>query len=767
MVPCTVRVVSVLVTRGQKKHPQQRQPLLNQVISAVAGAQQVNSDWTQTNASLKSFIQNKPTAGANISFANNQISLTDFVGIGTTPHATYKLDVNGTINATELRIANSVVSSSKWTTSGVDIYNNNTGNVGIGTITPTTGYKLDVRGSILSNGNFATTGTGFVFAGGNSSSISRTLAAFSFYGLDDIIFRGYNKLHLVSGLHSDTIPPALTITTENNVGIGTTGNTTGYKLSVAGSIISSGSMTTDSVFGFSGVANSEIARVKIANGYSTSSVVNDMVIRSTRDLRLQSGITDPAILIQNTTNNVLIGSITNSSTDNNTSFAFPDSTLFVRGPKTAGSTTNITFRGGLEGNNGGKVKIWLANDASHSSYIQSEHTTGGNTQLTFGTSSGNALPTEKMKISNDGRIDIQNRLVMTGTDPTIYLKDTDQRSGMIHMNSSIMYFLRGSGNGSETWQQLSPGWPLELNMDTNEAKFGGKITALGGITASVGLGMTGYVSASGYILTADRIYARGGGNDATLNSVTSGCYLDMGNQSTEGAPTYCRIGAYLNNTWIESNNYRDIRFRCHGGVLDFGAAFEWNFNNIGYTYNARNTTTWTQYSDQRLKENIVKADLKKCYDNVKNINLYRFNYINAFKKNTQDKNILGYIAQEVKRHFPKAVSRGKERLFDNREVPDLLNVDVEQINLSLYGAVKQLIKIVEKQNKRIKTLETLLNIEDDDNIENDAGEVYEKIIDDEEINIDDIEPTEPPTDELPQQPLTEPLNETTEPSTEV
>jgi len=97
----------------------------------------------------------------------------------------------------------------------------------------------------------------------------------------------------------------------------------------------------------------------------------------------------------------------------------------------------------------------------------------------------------------------------------------------------------------------------------------------------------------------------------------------------------------------------------------------------------------------------------------------------------------------------------------------LIIVDVEQINLSLYGAVKQLIKIVEKQNKRIKTLETLLNIEDDDNIENDAGEVYEKIIDDEEINIDDIEPTEPPTDELPQQPLTEPLNETTEPSTEV
>ena len=130
---------------------------------------------------------------------------------------------------------------------------------------------------------------------------------------------------------------------------------------------------------------------------------------------------------------------------------------------------------------------------------------------------------------------------------------------------------------------------------------------------------------------------------------------------------------------------------------------------------------------------------------MKNINLYRFNYIENFKIDNKDKNKLGYIAQEVKKHFPKATSRKKERLKDNREIPDLLSIDVEQINLSLYGAVKQLIKIVEKQNKRIKTLETLLNIEVSDEVEDDTGEAYEKIIYEEEINIDDIEPTEPPT----------------------
>lgn len=48
----------------------------NGVISAAAATPQVNSDWTQTNDNLKSFIQNKPTAGNNISFANNTITNT-------------------------------------------------------------------------------------------------------------------------------------------------------------------------------------------------------------------------------------------------------------------------------------------------------------------------------------------------------------------------------------------------------------------------------------------------------------------------------------------------------------------------------------------------------------------------------------------------------------------------------------------------------------------------------------------------------------------
>jgi hypothetical protein len=103
---------------------------------------------------------------------------------------------------------------------------------------------------------------------------------------------------------------------------------------------------------------------------------------------------------------------------------------------------------------------------------------------------------------------------------------------------------------------------------------------------------------------------------------------------------------------------------------------------------------------------------------------------------------LGFIAQQVKQHFPKSISRGKVSLYDKREIPDLSSVNIDQINFTLFGAVKQLIKLVEKQSKRIKKLEEMLGIIDDDIVDDDADEPYIKIECD-EVDINTIEPSEP------------------------
>ncbi len=64
------------------------------------------------------------------------------MGVGTSAHDAYKVNVNGTLNATYILIGENPISGSKWTTSGSNIYYN-TGNVGIGTTDPQT--KLHIR----------------------------------------------------------------------------------------------------------------------------------------------------------------------------------------------------------------------------------------------------------------------------------------------------------------------------------------------------------------------------------------------------------------------------------------------------------------------------------------------------------------------------------------------------------------------------------------------------------------------------------------------
>ena len=112
-------------------------------------------------------------------------------------------------------------------------------------------------------------------------------------------------------------------------------------------------------------------------------------------------------------------------------------------------------------------------------------------------------------------------------------------------------------------------------------------------------------------------------------------------------------------------------------------------------------TAWTSTSDMRVKDNIKKASYIKCYNNINNIELYRFNY-KPVLNNTRDINQLGFIAQEVEEIFPKSVKRNK-MIFDNQE-QEILALDVTQINYTLFGAVKYLAEKVEALKKRVNKI---------------------------------------------------------------
>jgi len=121
------------------------------------------------------------------------------------------------------------------------------------------------------------------------------------------------------------------------------------------------------------------------------------------------------------------------------------------------------------------------------------------------------------------------------------------------------------------------------------------------------------------------------------------------------------------------------------------------FTSVG-GYTQTGTENWIIQSDRRIKENIVKASYEKCLENVKKIELYNFNFKENYV-NTNDRNQLGFIAQEVQEVYPKAVI-----VKPDENIEELLTVNTTQIKYTLYGAVRSLIEKVERIEERVDKL---------------------------------------------------------------
>jgi len=118
------------------------------------------------------------------------------------------------------------------------------------------------------------------------------------------------------------------------------------------------------------------------------------------------------------------------------------------------------------------------------------------------------------KTSPTQTLDVAGGIYSTGphyiynTSPTIYMMDSDNRSAMIHTNSNVFYILRGAGNGSTTWSQYNGYWPLEINLETNNATFGGALTAVTSLNSPI------------YYDSNDATYYADPGSTTKLNALT-------------------------------------------------------------------------------------------------------------------------------------------------------------------------------------------------------------------------------------------------------
>jgi len=176
---------------------------------------------------------------------------------------------------------------------------------------------------------------------------------------------------------------------------------------------------------------------------------------------------------------------------------------------------------------------------------------------------------------------------------------------------------------------------------------------------------------------------------------------------------YNHAGNYASVTSVEQGvAMTPLRFTVSGIGINTSPSYELDLSTDG----ARKltTTTWLTGSDERVKENIEDADTNLCYETIKNLKLKRFRWSEKYYPNVEDRNSVGFIAQEVATVFPKAVTKKNHKFLITKgeteeenvyeEIEEFHSLDIDQINKTLFGAVQKLIKKNEELELKVQNL---------------------------------------------------------------
>jgi hypothetical protein len=136
------------------------------------------------------------------------------------------------------------------------------------------------------------------------------------------------------------------------------------------------------------------------------------------------------------------------------------------------------------------------------------------------------------------------------------------------------------------------------------------------------------------------------------------------------------------------------------------------------------TNTWGAYSDERLKQEIQPADTSLCYSIVKSLPLRRFLWDASYVPGIRDRHAVGWIAQDVEKVFPRAVTTMNEFGFE-----DLRSLDPDQLYKTMYGALEKVIADKEALETKVNAQESLLQtiLADKDALETNLSNVLTRL----------------------------------------
>jgi lipopolysaccharide export LptBFGC system permease protein LptF len=121
-----------------------------------------------------------------------------------------------------------------------------------------------------------------------------------------------------------------------------------------------------------------------------------------------------------------------------------------------------------------------------------------------------------------------------------------------------------------------------------------------------------------------------------------------------------------------------------------------NYNNGVYL--SQSATSWTANSDERLKD--INGTIDNAVDKLNTLRAVNF----TWKSDTNKKEVLGLIAQDVAKVFPQVIDKNKI-VNQNESIKD----NTEYLGVRYTELVPVLVKAIQEQQTQINELKSQLN----------------------------------------------------------